>query len=85
MREPNPGKSPTGDTTRAHQVVVEALEDHGEFNEDSREWTLYDHIDPDALDNLFNHEGNSNPSVTFEAEGVTVTVWKDGEVHATVE
>jgi hypothetical protein len=65
--------------------VVKALKERGDIDEDSGDWALYDYIDPDALDRLFNHEGNSTPSVTFEVKGATVTVWKDGEVQAKVE
>ncbi len=49
---------------------------------DSADWTLYDYIDPDSLDSLFDHEGNTITSLEFMVKGKTVTVWQDGEVNA---
>jgi hypothetical protein len=52
---------------------------------DSADWTLYDYIDPDSPDSLFDHEGNTITSLEFMVKGKTVTVWQDGEVNAEVE
>ncbi|WP_458206759.1 HalOD1 output domain-containing protein [Haladaptatus sp. NG-SE-30] len=70
---------------RIHEVVVEALEDHDGIELDSGEWTLYDCIDPDSLDDLFAHEGTTISSVEFTVKGATVTVWQNGEIHVKVD
>lgn len=80
-----PKKYSDGGKTRVHQVVVEALEDHDGVDLDSGDWVLYDYVDPDPLDDLFDHDGNTVMSVKFEIEEATVTVWHDGEVHVKVE
>jgi Halobacterial output domain 1 len=79
------GKRCHGGGTPVHELVTEALKEHDETDVDSGEWTLYDYIDPDALDSLFTHEGNTIPSVEFTVRGATVTVWQDDDVQVKVE
>ncbi|WP_158055393.1 HalOD1 output domain-containing protein [Halorussus halophilus] len=49
---------------------------------------LYHHVDPDALDQLFQTTvggvERTNGSVTFTLDGVRVTVTSDGECFATL-
>jgi hypothetical protein len=79
------GKRSDGGKVQVHEIVVEAIKEHDEIDVDLGDWTLYDYVDPDALDDLFNHEGNTIISVKFTVQGAIVTVWQDSEIHAKVE
>lgn len=41
-------------------------------------FVLYDHVDPDALDQLFRHGADGAWSLTFETDEFAVTVDSDG-------
>jgi hypothetical protein len=66
--------------------VVEAVADARDI--DVLELTpLYDVVDPDALNQLFDYDTASNPvpaSVHFSMEGCDVVVHRDGSVDASV-
>ncbi|WP_137283825.1 HalOD1 output domain-containing protein [Halorussus salinisoli] len=68
---------------KASVIALEALEEH--VNWESRDSTLYDFVDTDALDSLVSHAGDSDVSVEFDIEGFTVTVWQtDDEIYSRV-
>lgn len=66
-------------------LVLGALKDHDGFSLGNERETVYEYVDPDTLDALFEHTRSSEMSLQFEMEAVVVTVWQsDGEVCAYV-
>ena len=79
---------PESDVTRpsACTAIIEALDEYSDFDFQATGSTLYDFVDAEALDSLFDHNPDANVSVQFEIHDATVTVWKeDGEVSARVD
>lgn len=71
---------------KASTLVLEALEQCDDFDVHARGVTLYDFVDVDALNSLFDHSRNANLSVEFDIQDLTVSVWQsDGEVRARVD
>ena len=65
-------------------AISEAVEAHerSSFLED--ELTLYDHVDRDALDNLFRETDGVSISVQIHLPNTTVSVWNDGGIDIRV-
>lgn len=69
----------------ASTIVLEALDEHDDFDWETMDSTLYDFVDTDALNSVFTHDGNAEISVQFDVEEVTVTVWQsDTELYSRV-
>ncbi|RBI60290.1 hypothetical protein DMJ13_18275 [halophilic archaeon] len=64
-------------------IVEQIAEQKGEELPKS-DFRLYDDIDPEALDALFRENANSNTTVQFSTDDVTVTLWGDGGVDILV-
>ena len=73
------------DRVQASQRVLEALQECDEVDLTSWSSTLYDHIDPDALDNLFAHSEHSIAYIEFQVEDATVFVWEEDEICVSIE
>ncbi|WP_227357086.1 HalOD1 output domain-containing protein [Haladaptatus salinisoli] len=70
---------------KASTIIVEALEEYDGFSFKRRDSTLYDFVNPDALNSLFAHTHDEDVSVQFDIHDVTVTVWRsNGEISARV-
>ncbi|WP_227357088.1 HalOD1 output domain-containing protein [Haladaptatus salinisoli] len=62
-------------------AVLEAIEKEKGEDLTKAEFRLYDDIDPDALNNLFQKNANANTTVEFSTDDVTVRLWGDGGVE----
>lgn len=60
--------------------VVAAIAEHEGVDPMDLDPPLFEVVDPDALDNLFN-EAASNGRVTFSYNGAAVTVTSEGDVR----
>jgi hypothetical protein len=63
------------------QAVLSALEEVHETAITDAEFTLYDHINPDALDSLFQADADATIKVVFTIEAYVVTIWGDEGIH----
>ncbi|WP_266083120.1 HalOD1 output domain-containing protein [Haladaptatus caseinilyticus] len=63
------------------QAVLSALEETHETPLIDAEFTLYDHIDPDALNSLFQADANATITVAFTVEDYDVTIWGDEGIY----
>ncbi|WP_227357083.1 HalOD1 output domain-containing protein [Haladaptatus salinisoli] len=78
-------ETPTGRTpTNACEIALEALADCDSIDLDSPEFRFYDHVDPDALNDLFAHHPDTIHSVELEIKGVTLEIWEDDGFYARV-
>jgi hypothetical protein len=68
-------------------TVVHALSEVANVDATTTESTLYQHIDPDALDKLFaptaDETGRRSGQVSFTMWGYTVTVYASGQIAVT--
>lgn len=68
-------------------TIVHALADLMGGDVTGTEFSLYDSVDPDALDRIFapRADGTARPPghVAFSVEGYRVTVYSDGEIAIT--
>ncbi|WP_227379770.1 HalOD1 output domain-containing protein [Haladaptatus halobius] len=88
MEHSNPDampETPTGRTpTKACDIALEALANCDSIDLDSPEFRLYDHVDPDALNDLLAHRPATINSVELEIKGVTLEIWEDEGLYARV-
>lgn len=74
-------------TANLSTTVAHALSDVMGVNVTSTEFSLYDSIDPDALDQIFSPLGDGTPRpighVAFTVEGYRVTVYSSGHIVIT--
>ena len=77
---------PDEETTPLSKAVREAVEAHGSTSLSADELALYEHINPDALDTLFDESvgGDVDVSVQLNLPNVTVSVWSDGGIDIRV-
>ena len=69
-----------GDDRDLSTAILEIIDaEMGEYVTDG-EFRLYDDIDPQALNNLFQEDARGDTTVQFNTDGVTVTLWGDGAV-----
>jgi hypothetical protein len=64
-------------------AVMEAISESTADWTHANEPTLYDYIDPDALESMLAHAGSNaaaNWEVQFDADEYTVTITSDGQV-----
>lgn len=68
-------------------TVIHALADVMDVDVSETEFSLFDSIDPDALDRLFRPKPDGTPRpaahVAFGVKGYRVTVYSDGEIVIT--
>ncbi|GAA0260105.1 HalOD1 output domain-containing protein [Haladaptatus pallidirubidus] len=67
------------------QAALSALDETHETALRDADFTLYDHIDPDALDSLFQADADAPITVTFAVEEYDVTIWGDVGIHIHVQ
>lgn len=70
------------DETALSTRVLMALDSLPDYDVENSETVVFDHIDPDALDNLFDHvaEESRRGRVTFPIDRYEVTVTAAGEI-----
>ncbi|WP_162224610.1 HalOD1 output domain-containing protein [Halorussus amylolyticus] len=75
---------PYGQTEPLSTAVIDAVADAADVEPAELGASLYDQIDPDALDNLFSDRHNGIPRgsghVVFSLLGYEITVYSDGHV-----
>lgn len=83
-RNPERRKFYPDDTeTPLSQAILEAVEAHESASLSTDEFALFEHVNPDAIDTLF--EDTDLPvSVQIRLENVTVSVWSDGGIDIRV-
>lgn len=69
-----------GATYQLSTRVLMALDELDGYDAENPDQTLFDAIDPDALDGLFKPDADSGGSVTFTVESYQVTATAAGEV-----
>ena len=74
-------------TSKVTTTVVHALADIMDVDVSETEFSLYDSVDPDALNRLFapKSDGTARPPghVAFGVQGYRVTVYSSGEIAIT--
>jgi hypothetical protein len=75
---------PHEDHSLSHAVLRALEEAHGTTLTDA-DFTLYDYIDPDALNSLFQADANATITVDFTIEAYVVTIWADEGIHIHVQ
>jgi len=77
---------PDEENTPLSETIREAVEAHENASLSVDELTLYEHINPDALDLLFDQGGDSAVpiSVQLNLPNVTVSIWSDGGIDVRV-
>jgi hypothetical protein len=65
-------------------VVLEAIATYKDEDLTANHCSLYDDIDPDALDNIFRDDPQPNTVVEFDTDDVRVMLWGNGGVEIRV-
>ena len=65
-------------------AVREAIEAHERTSLRTDEFDLYDHVSPDAIDELFRDTDDVGVIVQFHLTNVTVSVWNNGAIDIRV-
>lgn len=66
------------------EAVREAVAAHENASLTADEFSLYDHVNPAAIDMLFTDTAGVDISVQINLTNVTVSVWSDGGVDVRV-
>lgn len=66
------------------EAVREALQAHENSSLSADELELYDHINPEAIDTLFQDTAGIDISIQIHLTNVTVSLWSDGGVDIRV-
>ncbi|MFC4359635.1 HalOD1 output domain-containing protein [Halobium salinum] len=66
----------------ASTLVLDALANHDGFSFGAGRETVYEYVDLEALDKLFERTRSPTMSLQFDVRGATVTVWKSGDEFA---
>ena len=66
------------------EAVLEVIEKHKSTDLRQSSVTLYDSIDPDALNRLFKHDAEPNIRVQFDFNDVQVYLWGNHDVEIRV-
>lgn len=66
------------------EAVREAIEAHENSTLSADELRLYDHVNPEAIDELFLDASGVEISVQINLENVTVSIWSDGGIDIRV-
>lgn len=75
---------PDNEEVSLSQIVREAIEAHDASSVSPDELQLYDHINPTAIDMLFQDTADVDISVQINLTNVTVSIWSDGGVDVRV-
>ena len=70
--------------TPLSESVLEAVKAHDNASLSADEFSLYDHINPEALDTLFKDTTDVDISVRINLTNVTVSIWSDGGIDIRV-
>lgn len=62
-------------------AILDAIASYRDEDLTESEWTLYDDVDPDALDNIFQEGPQPDTVVEFDTRGVRVMLWRDNGVE----
>ena len=73
-----------GGETTPSEAVLEAVEAHEDASVTGDEFRLYEHVSPDAIDDLFADASDVAMSLRIELENVSVSVWSDGAIDVRV-
>lgn len=68
---------PEEENTPLSEAVLEAVEAHEHTSLSADEFSLYEHINPDAIDMLFTDTADVDVSVQINLDNVTVSIWSD--------
>jgi Halobacterial output domain 1 len=82
----NDGPEAAGDqgNVKACDIALKALAEYDGTNLTSPDFRLYDHVDPDALDDLFLHRPDAIDSVVLEVDGAMLEIWENEGLYARV-
>lgn len=72
------------DNRTLSDAVLEALDAHLDEDILRTDFTLYENINTDALNNLFKENPTSETKVAFTVEDRLITLWGDGEIEIRV-
>ena len=78
---------PGDENTPLSAAIYDAIEAHEAASLGEDEFSLFEHVNPDAIDELFTDTGDSDDveiSVQFNLTNVTVAVWSDGGIDIRV-
>jgi len=74
---------PENEETPLSQAILEAVEAHESASLSTDEFALFEHVNPDAIDMLF-QDTDLPVSVRIHLENVTVSIWSDGGIDIRV-
>ncbi len=75
---------PVSENIPLSEAVSEAVQAHEEASLSGDEFDLYNHVQPEALDNLFTETADTEISVQIRLTNVTVSIWSDGGIDIRV-
>ncbi|WP_336003109.1 HalOD1 output domain-containing protein [Halorientalis halophila] len=75
---------PVEENVPLSEAVREAVQDHEHSSLSMDELTLYDTINPDAIDMLFEDTTDLDVSVQINLTNVTVSIWSDDGIDIRV-
>lgn len=75
---------PDDPDTPLSKSVLEAVKAHENASLSEDEFSLYDHVHPEALDMLFKDTSDIDISVQITLSNVNVSVWSDGGIDIRV-
>ena len=75
---------PDDEDVALSEAILEAVQAHENASFCADEFRLFDHVHPDALDNLFRDTSDVEISVQINLTNVTVSVWSDGGIDIRV-
>lgn len=75
---------PDEEETPLSVAVLDAVEAHENTSLSADQFRLYEHVNPDAIDELFTDTSDIDVSVQIHLENVTVSIWSDGGIDVRV-
>lgn len=66
------------------EAVLETVEAHRNASLGADEFPLYEHVNPEAVDELFDDAGDVAVSLQITLENVSVSIWNDDGVDIRV-
>ncbi|MFH5802130.1 HalOD1 output domain-containing protein [Haladaptatus sp. CMAA 1911] len=73
------------DTRPLSDAVLDAINHQTEKDLQKGEFRLYDHVNPDALDQLFHPHADERVAAMFSAGDLLIIIHGDGWIHIHVE
>lgn len=68
---------PDEEETPLSVAVLDAVEAHENASLSADQFRLYEHVNPDAIDQLFTGTAGVDISVQIHLDNVTVSIWSD--------